>query len=157
MFDVLPDDMQAKGLSAVGRLDRDTTGILLFTTDGELAHRLISPNRNVDKVYLAEVDSPLDDKCVRMMAEGVRLKDFTAKPAVMTVISPFCAELTVTEGKYHQVKRMFAALGRNVVKLKRLSVAGVSLDPELELGMSRRLYDGEIERLYKAVGLENAK
>ncbi|MDO4546505.1 MAG: pseudouridine synthase [Clostridia bacterium] len=153
VFDVLPVDMRVKGLSAVGRLDRDTTGLLLFTTDGELAHRLISPGRDVEKVYIADVDAPLDDECVKIMAKGVRLKDFIAKPAKLDIISSQRAIITVTQGKYHQVKRMFAALGRNVTALKRLSVAGISLDESLDPGQARELTRDEISGLYKAVGL----
>lgn len=160
VFDCLPPEMRVRGLSAVGRLDRDVTGLLLFTTDGELAHRLISPKWTIEKIYRAEVSGHLLDEHIARMAEGLALSDFTARPARLRILfsgETSCGELTVTEGKFHQVKRMFEAVGCPVQRLERLSVGGVALDPALSAGQARLLTDEEIERLYALCGLESTQ
>ena len=155
VFDLLPAAMRRPGLSAVGRLDRDTTGLLLFTTDGQLAHRLISPRWLITKVYRATLsDGELEPAHIARMAQGIALTDFTARPAQLTILSSNVGELTVTEGKYHQVKRMFGALGLTVTQLHRLSVGGVALDDALQPGVLRELTDQETQLLYTAVQLE---
>ncbi|MEF9894793.1 MAG: pseudouridine synthase [Clostridia bacterium] len=154
VFDLLPPKYRARDLSAVGRLDRDTTGLLLFTTDGQLAHRLISPKWAIEKVYLATVETPLTEAIVRRMAEGVPLKDFTALPAKLRIINPLLGEITVTEGKYHQVKRMFGALGCPVTALHRKSVGGLLLDDAMNPGDVRPLTQGESARLYALTHLK---
>jgi len=154
VFSLLPDEFRRRDPSPVGRLDKDVTGLLLFTTDGELLHRLISPKRTVEKVYLAEVEGTPGADDARMFAEGVRLSDFTAKPARLEVTGDGLALVTVTEGKFHQVKRMFAAIGHPVLSLKRLSVGGVTLDPALPEGGFRMLNESEVSALYAAAGLE---
>lgn len=147
VFDLIPPRYRRKDLCAVGRLDRDTTGLLLFTTDGQLAHRLISPRFTVEKAYLATVDGALTEEHVRRMAEGIRLTDFTARGAPLEILSSNLGRLTVTEGKYHQVRRMFGALGCPVTALHRESVGGITLDPTLQPGEIRPLTSDEIARL----------
>ncbi len=139
VFDLLPEACRRRGLCAVGRLDRDTTGLLLFTTDGQLAHRLISPRFTVEKSYLAWVEGRLTQEHVTRMAQGIALKDFTARPAKMEILEPNLARLTVTEGKYHQVKRMFGALGCPVTRLHRERVGPLTLDSALAPGQARPL------------------
>lgn len=154
VMDILPDAYRAMGCMPVGRLDKDTTGILLLTTDGDLAHRLISPNRHVDKVYEAQVDGMLDEEDIRIFAEGIPLKDFTALPASLEIISPSLGRLTVQEGKYHQVKRMFGARGKPVTRLHRLSFGPIPLDEALAPGEYRELTDEEAAALYEAAGIQ---
>lgn len=157
VFDLLPEKFRRKGLAAVGRLDRDVTGLLLFTTDGQLAHRLISPKWTVEKVYRAEVEGTPDSADLRKFSEGLALDDFVARPAVLRVLRPgetALAELTVTEGKFHQVKRMFAAVGHPVKALARIRVGGVLLDPSLAPGEARLLTPAEIDCLYALTRLE---
>ena len=139
VFDLLPEACRRRGLCAVGRLDRDTTGLLLFTTDGQLAHRLISPRFTVEKSYLAWVEGRLTQEHVTRMAQGIALKDFTARPAKMEILEPNLARLTVTEGKYHQVKRMFGARGCPVTRLHRERVGPLTLDSALAPGQARPL------------------
>lgn len=156
VLDLIPQAQRRADLGPVGRLDKDVSGLVLLTTDGQLAHRLISPRWTVEKRYLATVFGVLDDSHVRRMAEGVPLKGFTARPARLTVLSSGArseAELIVTEGKYHQVKRMFGALGRPVLALKRLSIGGVELDGALSVGAFRPLSDAEAAHLYQLVSL----
>jgi len=152
VFGLLPPAFRTPELSAVGRLDRDVTGLLLLTEDGQLAHRLISPRFGVEKEYLARVEGRLTDGDVRRMAEGVELHDFTARPARLMILEASdafsLALLTVHEGKFHQVKRMFAALGHPVAALHRQSVGGVRLDGSLAPGAHRKLAPEETARLY---------
>ena len=154
VFSLLPDAIRRREPSPVGRLDKDVTGLLLFTTDGELLHRLISPKWTVEKVYLAETEGTPDAQDAESFAAGVELSDFTAKPALLEVVGEGLARLTVTEGKFHQVKRMFAAIGHPVLSLTRLSVGGVTLDPSLPEGGFRLLEESEVSRLYAVAGLE---
>lgn len=154
VMDLLPRRMAAMDCMPIGRLDLDTEGLLLFSTDGELAHRLLSPRRHVDKVYEAAVDTPLDGADVDAFAAGVPLSDFTAMPARLDIAEgdALCALVTVQEGKFHQVKRMFLARGKTVLRLKRLSFGGVALDPSLGAGEWRELSPQELALLEEAAG-----
>lgn len=156
-YDRIAERDRAKGLGPVGRLDKDVTGLLLFTTDGQLAHRLISPNWTVQKRYRARVEGPLGQEHVVRMAEGMALHDFTARPAILCVLESggeSVAELTITEGKFHQVKRMFLAIDRPVIALERLAIGPIELDGRLAPGQYRALSDPEEEALYQLVRME---
>ena len=153
VMDLLPEVYRSLRCMPVGRLDKDTTGLLLLTTDGEMAHRLITPQRHVDKVYRATVDGALDESDAAAFAQGVPLKDFTALPAKMQILSPDTALVTVQEGKYHQVKRMFGARGKQVLALHRLSFGPLVLDDALRPGEYRELTKEETAALYRAAGL----
>ena len=151
-------DMLPMGCMPVGRLDKDTTGLLLLTTDGELNHRLLSPKRHVWKTYEAEVDGPLNQTDVEAFAAGVPLSDFIAQPAEMEILSsgPLLAvvRVRVHEGKFHQIKRMFEARERTVLRLTRLSFGSLALDPMLEPGEWRELTEAEIAALYRDAAME---
>lgn len=139
-------------LFPVGRLDKDTTGLLLLTNDGAFNHALMSPRKHVDKVYVAEVDGEMTVEDVRRFAEGVELEDgYTTKPARLEVISRngrrSTIRLTLSEGKYHQVKRMVAAVGKHVERLERIQIGTLELDPTLERGAYRELTTEELDRL----------
>ena len=154
VMDLLPDVYNAIGCMPVGRLDKDTTGLLFLTTDGELNHRLLSPGRHVDKTYLAEVDGPLDASHVAAFAEGLHLSDFDAQPARLEIIEPQTGRVTVHEGKFHQIKRMFTAVGREVTKLHRETFGSLTLDPNLPEGQWRELTDEELASLYSDAQME---
>ena len=141
----LIDERQRKGLFPVGRLDKDTEGLLLITNDGELAHRLLSPKRHVDKVYFARLDGPVGEKEQKLFAEGLRVDEtLTALPAALEILEAADeVRVTIREGKFHQIKRMFAAVGREVLYLKRLSMGPLTLDESLETGAYRRLTEEE--------------
>ncbi|MCL2545430.1 MAG: pseudouridine synthase, partial [Clostridia bacterium] len=134
-----------------------TEGLLLLTNHGALAHRVLSPKVGIAKRYLAEVDGPLDAEDARAFAQGLPLAGFTALPATLTVLEsgPHGARALceVREGKYHQVRRMFAARGRTVTYLKRLSIGPLALGGALEPGAHRKLTSEEIGALYAQVGL----
>ena len=136
-------------LSTVGRLDRETSGLLLFTDDGQLLHRIISPKGERAKVYEATLAEPLRGNEGVLFASGAMLLDSETtplKPAVLEVLSPTQARLTITEGRYHQVRRMFAAVGNHVVALHRSRIGGLALDG-LPEGEWRALDAGDIDTL----------
>ena len=154
---LLPRACAAMGCMPVGRLDLDTEGLLLFTTDGQLAHRLLAPKHGVEKVYIARVDGILTEEDAAAFARGLQLSDFMARPARLEILPPGdTGRVTVCEGKYHQVKRMFGARGRKVTHLKRLSFGGIALDEALAPGEWRELTKAERDALYAAAeGNEN--
>lgn len=147
----LISEKKRKDLFPVGRLDKDTEGLLLITNDGELAHRLLAPKKHVDKVYYAKVKGVVTEQDIVAFAEGISIgQGETAKPAVLEIlVSDVLSEirLTIQEGKFHQVKRMFAAVGKEVVYLKRLSMGSLILDESLRPGEYRPLTKEERERL----------
>ncbi len=149
VLELLPDHLRRRGLSPVGRLDKDTTGLLLLTDDGPLAHRLLSPRHHVDKVYLAQVEGRIDQTDVDAMAAGMVLEDgLQCLPAGLEPVGDGSSCLvTLHEGKYHQVKRMLAARGKPVLALKRISMGPIRLDGGLEPGSWRYLTPQEREAL----------
>lgn len=141
VLDLLPEQLRRRGLFPVGRLDKDTTGLLLLTDDGDLAHALLSPKRHVDKVYFARVDGRLTPADQEALAQGLVLPDGLAcLPAGLELLEEGRAcRITLREGKYHQVKRMLEARGAPVTALKRLSMGPLALDEALEPGQWRAL------------------
>jgi 16S rRNA pseudouridine516 synthase len=135
----------------VGRLDKDTEGLLLITNDGQLAHKLLSPKKHVPKTYFAVIDQAVTDEDVKAFAEGVTLDDgYETKPGELKILKSGIRsdiELTITEGKFHQVKRMFEAVGKKVIYLKRISMGPLPLDETLELGEYRELTEEEVNLL----------
>lgn len=153
VLDILPADLRHPDLFPVGRLDKETEGLLLLTTDGELGHRLLSPRWHVDKRYLARLDSPLSPDDPAAFAAGLTLADgYTCQPASLEPIGPREAVVTVQEGKYHQVRRMFAARGNHVLYLQRLQMGPLTLG-DLAPGEARPLTDLEIAALRRSAGL----
>jgi 23S rRNA pseudouridine2605 synthase len=138
------------GVVPVGRLDADTTGALLLTNDGPLAHRLAHPRYEVDKVYVAEVEGRPDEEALRRLAEGVELEDGRSAPARVRRLGPSRVELTIHEGRKHQVKRMLEAVGHPVVHLHRSGYAGLTAD-DLASGESRELAPAEVAVLRAVV------
>ncbi len=148
-----------KDLFPVGRLDIDTEGLLLITNDGALSHRLLSPAHHVEKTYYARVEGDVTEADAALFAEGVDIGDDTPTAPAKLVILDYSSEdpvsgnptseirLTITEGRYHQVKRMFEAVGKHVIYLKRLSMGGVCLDEALKPGEYRPLYAEELKQL----------
>ena len=147
VLDLLEGAYAERELFPAGRLDRDTTGLMLLTDDGALAHELLSPKKHVEKVYEVALDIPADEADVAAFAEGLDLGDFTSKPARLTILDGNHAEVALTEGKFHQVKRMFEARGKTVVKLHRRSMGRLSLDPDFGPGDWRELTEEEVKSL----------
>lgn len=149
VVDLLPPELRRRGLFPVGRLDKDTTGLLLLTDDGALAHELLSPKKHVDKVYLARVEGRIDASDVAALGEGMVLGDgLHCLPAGLEPLKDGSECLvTLREGKYHQVKRMLAAQGKPVLALKRLSMGTLQLDETLAPGQWRYLEMDEVAKL----------
>ncbi|GIQ71291.1 rRNA pseudouridine synthase [Xylanibacillus composti] len=152
VLDLLDERMRAFAPFPVGRLDKDTEGLLLLTNDGQLAHNLLSPRKHVDKTYYAEIDGPVGQREQEAFRQGVELDDgYVTMPAELEVLGSSedgaKIELTIREGKFHQVKRMFEAVGRKVQYLKRLRMGTLVLDEALAPGTSRELTDEEVDQL----------
>lgn len=154
VMELLPQELRRVGLAPVGRLDKDTEGLLLLTNDGELTHRLLSPKYHVDKRYFARVDGHLTAAHAEAFAKGMTLGDgLKCLPARLEILPDNGCIVTVREGKFHQVKRMLASCGAPVVYLKRLSMGPLVLGDELGRGEHRMLRDEEVAALYRTCGL----
>ena len=147
----LIESRQRKDLFPVGRLDKDTEGLLLITNDGALAHRLLSPKKHVDKTYYAKISGEVTKEDIETFEKGVCIgEEKLTLPAKLVILKSGAEseiELTIQEGRFHQVKRMFQAVGKEVVYLKRLSMGSISLDPSLKPGEYRKLTKEEMEEL----------
>jgi 16S rRNA pseudouridine516 synthase len=153
VYDVLPDRWRARdpAISTVGRLDKQTSGLLLLTDDGDLLHRIISPKRHVAKVYRAGLARPLEGHEAALFASGQLVlegEDKPLAPAILQVVSPTEALLTVTEGRYHQVRRMFAAAGNHVETLHRERMGDLTLPDDLAPGEWRLLDQAQIDAIF---------
>ncbi|HYK72435.1 MAG TPA: pseudouridine synthase [Pseudoneobacillus sp.] len=151
VIDLLELEDQVYEPFPVGRLDKDTEGLLLITNDGQLAHRLLSPKKHVPKTYFAVIEGEVTEEDIHAFQAGVTLDDgYETKPGELQILKSGLMsdiELTITEGKFHQVKRMFQAVGKRVVYLKRISMGPLKLDETLELGEYRELSEEELEEL----------
>ena len=150
VMDLLPPDIQSDKLYAVGRLDRDTTGLLLLTDNGPLGFQLLHPQYHVDKTYQVVVNGPLTSDHIRLFKEGIVFLDgTTCKPAQLEILSSSPTEshasITISEGKFHQVKKMFLSIGVKVISLKRVRFGEFTLDPELAEGQYRPLNQEELK------------
>lgn len=154
--ELIPAQLWQRGLFPVGRLDRDTTGLLILTTDGTLGHRLASPRWEVWKTYEVTVEgAPFSASDVQLFAAGLSLQDgLVCRPAKLEPRGDYQADLTIHEGKFHQVKRMMLSTGRTVTTLHRRSVGNLVLDRDLPPGSWRELSEAEIAGLYGLVELE---
>lgn len=155
VIDLIDSEYAHYDLFPVGRLDKDTTGLLLITNDGAFNHALMSPRKHVDKVYIAEVDGEMTVEDIKTFANGVELEDgYTTKPAHLEILSRSgrrsVIRLTLSEGKYHQVKRMVAAVGKHVERLERVQIGALELDESLELGAYRELTEEEVQRFLQS-------
>lgn len=145
VVDLVPQEWRRNGLFPVGRLDKDTTGLLIITDDGDFAHRAIAPNKNIFKTYVVTLDGEVTDKMAEVFSRGVTLADGTVcKKAILRPLGNCMAEIKISEGKYHQIKRMFGTVGLGVNELKRTAIGGLVLPDDLQKGQSRLLNDKEI-------------
>lgn len=150
VLDLLPPQQRRMGLFPVGRLDKDTSGLLLLTDDGNFAHRVISPKFSVEKMYYARVEGELSGEDAEAFRQGLVLRDGThCLPAKLDMISADECYVTVCEGKYHQVRRMLASRGKPVLELRRLSVGELELDPTIGAGGFRELSQNDLCRVFK--------
>ncbi len=152
VIDLLEDPFFRFDFNIAGRLDIDTTGFVLLTTDGELLHKVISPTNHIYKTYVATLKEPANH--LELLTEGVRIKDstdqeFLTKPAIVEQIDEYTVQIKIEEGKFHQVKRMFEAIHNEVVELKRTAIGGLCLDEALEERKYTFLSDGDIAKIFQ--------
>lgn len=155
VLDLLPPELWRRGLFPAGRLDKDTEGLLLITNDGAFAHRMLSPSSGVQKVYHAVLDLPVDEADVRAFADGLVIGEWVCRPAGLRVLEAGerpLVEVTLCEGKFHQVKRMLLARGKTVQFLKRVKIGGLALDPRLGTGAARPLLPAEWQAVFAPAG-----
>ena len=147
VLDILPREFVRKGLFPAGRLDKDTEGLLMISNDGELTHQLLSPRNHIEKEYYVEHSIPLSDYDVEMLENGISSGADNFRPAKYEKVSDHACRLVITEGKYHEIKRMFLAMGNQVTYLKRLRMKTLVLDPALKPGEYRPLKPEEVKAL----------
>ena len=148
VMDLLPPVYGTLSCMPVGRLDRDTTGLLFFTSDGELNHRLLSPQRHVDKTYRAQVDADLTQEDVERFAQGMDLGDFVTETAELVLEGPRTGLVTIHEGKFHQVKRMIHAVGTEVTYLRRISMGNLVLPDDLPVGKAVEIDEESMKKSF---------
>ena len=152
VMELIPPEMRTKNMFPAGRLDKDSLGALLLTDDGELAHRMLSPRKHIPKIYIVKLAHPFQSKYVDLFSEGITLSDgYQCLPAKVSSVesSETLAFIELSEGKYHQVKRMFAAVENHVEVLMRVSVGGLVLPEKLSFGESMELLHKDVENLFK--------
>lgn len=152
VVDLVKADFDRPGLFPVGRLDKDTTGLLIVTDDGDFGHKVISPKSFIEKEYIVLCDKPITDRDVKVLEQGVTLADGTpCRPAKVLVLSEdrMTVSIVITEGKYHEIKRMLGVVGAGVCQLHRKRIGGLTLDPTLNLGCYRELSASDLCNLWK--------
>lgn len=150
VVDILPSDMKRRNLFPAGRLDKDTTGFMLITDDGEFAHRILSPKHHIPKTYIAVLDKPFDDALVKAFENGVEIGDDVCMPAEISAKDGDfnTAVVTIRQGMYHQIKRMFKKFGITVTELKRIKMGSLKLDENLAPGQCRYIESDEMSRFF---------
>ena len=147
VLELIPEEFKCRDVFPVGRLDKDTTGLMILSDDGEFAHNILAPKKHVEKEYEVTVDIKVTEEMKQGFLEGVDLNDGVCKTAILEITGDYTANVTLTEGKYHQIKRMFGCFGAKVVKLHRTRMGKLVLPNDLEVGDSRELTEEEIKLL----------
>ena len=147
VIDILPEEMKRKNLFPAGRLDKNTTGFVLITDDGEFAHRILSPKNHVEKEYIAELDKPFDDEMIEAFAKGVTIGEDECLPAELEAVNGDrkIARVIIKQGMYHQIKRMFKKFSIEVIELKRIRMGGLYLDGTLAPGACKYLDENDMK------------
>ncbi len=149
VVDLVPEEFKRNGLFPVGRLDRDTTGLLIITDDGDFAHKILSPKKNIFKTYKVTLDGNINEDIIRAFENGVVLADGTqCRSAKLKYLSENTAEIKICEGRYHQIKRMFGTVGLGVNELERTALGGLFLPQNLAYGQCRELSKEELESIF---------
>lgn len=149
VLDLVPEELYRDGLFPAGRLDADTTGFVLLTDDGDFAHRILSPKNHIRKTYVAELAQAPTREELQPLLDGIELRDGThCLPAQVRILGETTVEIRIVEGKYHQIKRMFAAAGNRVVSLTRTAMGDLPLDPHLASGQCREIKPDELKKIY---------
>ena len=154
VLDLVPENYKNRNLFPAGRLDKDTTGLMLITDDGEFAHNILSPRKHVKKEYEVTLDIPVTEEMVKGFKEGVILNDGECKSANLEITGEYTAKVTITEGRYHQIKRMFGCYGAKVIELNRICMGNLYLPKGLNLGEVKEATQEELEKIQER-GIES--
>ena len=147
VLELVPKELFYKDLFPAGRLDKDTTGLMIITNDGEFAHNILSPKKHIPKTYKVRIDIKVTTDMVKGFEEGIKLNDGVCKASKLEILGENEAKVTLTEGRYHQIKRMFGCFGAKVIELHRLSMGNLKLPKDLEYGECRELTKEELKKL----------
>ncbi len=147
VLDLVPEEYSHRDLFPAGRLDKDTTGLMIITDDGAFAHNILSPSKHVSKTYEVTIDIPVTNEMVEKFKEGVQLNDGVCKPSNLEIIGEYTAIVVLTEGRYHQIKRMFGCFGAKVTDLNRIAIGNFSLPSDLNLGEYREFTKEELDKI----------
>ena len=147
VLDLVPEKYKNRNIFPAGRLDKDTTGLMLITDDGEFAHNILSPRKHVKKEYEVTLDVPVTETMVQGFKEGVSLNDGECKSAVLEITGEYTAKVTIIEGRYHQIKRMFGCYGAKVVELNRICMGNLYLPKQLKLGEVKEATQKELQEI----------
>ena len=151
VLDLVPEKYLNRNLFPAGRLDKDTTGLMIITDDGKFAHDILSPRKHVRKTYEVTLDIEVNEQMVKEFKTGVKLNDGECKPALMEITGKNTAKVTLTEGRYHQIKRMFGCFGGKVIKLHRIRFGNLDLPKDLKLGECRELTENELNKIKEII------
>ena len=147
VIDLVPEKFKTRTLFPAGRLDKDTTGLMLITDDGEFAHNILSPKRHVKKIYEVTIDIPVTSEMVEGFEKGISLKDGDCKPAILEITGTYTSNVTLVEGRYHQIKRMFGCYGAKVTELNRICMGNLHLPHDLLYGTIREATSEELKKI----------
>lgn len=147
VLDLVPDRYKTRSIFPAGRLDKDTTGLMLITDDGEFAHNILSPKKHVKKEYEVTLDIPMTEEMVVGFKEGIDLKDGECKSAILEITGEYTGNVTIVEGRYHQIKRMFGCFGAKVIELNRICMGNLYLPKDIALGEIREATPEELEKI----------
>lgn len=151
VLDLVPGKYKHRNLFPAGRLDKDTTGLMIITDDGVFAHNILSPSKHVTKTYNVTIDIPITDEMIKRFKEGIKLNDGECKPSILEKTGAYTGIVTLTEGRYHQIKRMFGCFGAKVVELQRIKMGDLELPNDLPLGEIRELTKEELNQIKKQI------
>ncbi len=149
VLELVPEEYQNRGLFPAGRLDKDTTGLMILTNDGKFAHNILAPKKHVKKCYEVEIDIPVTEEMVEKFANGIKLNDGECKTSKLIITGENTAIVELTEGRYHQIKRMFGCCKAKVIKLNRISMGNLKLPEDLKQGKCRELTEEELKKTFE--------
>lgn len=147
VLDLVPNEYGHREVFPVGRLDKDTTGLMILSDDGEFAHNILAPKKHIEKEYEVTIDIPVTEEMKNAFLEGINLNDGVCKTAKLEITGEYTSNVTLTEGRYHQIKRMFGCFGATVVELNRIRMGKFTLPKDLEMGKCRELTDDELNKI----------
>lgn len=151
VLELVPTEYSHRNLFPAGRLDKDTTGMMIITDDGEFAHNILAPKKHVKKIYKVEIDVQVNEKMITGFENGVKLNDGICKPATLEKIDDKIAKVVLTEGRYHQIKRMFGCFGAKVINLERISIGNLTTPNDLKRGECRELTKQELKKIKEEI------